>query len=276
MDDLTRLSINQVTTRSQWTLAQAIEGYARHQVPGIGIFRDMLAECGVLKACGLIRDTGLAVASLCAGGRFAAADANSWQDILDDNRRAIEEAHALGAQCLVLIGGGLPPGSKDLPGARARYRDGVAALLGDAASAGVRLGIEPQHPMSAADRGCISTLAQANDICDALGDVGGDTVGIVFDLYHLWWEPGVEAQIVRGKGRFSLFHLNDWLSPTENTRNQRGMMGDGVIDIPRLRGLIEEAGYDGFNEVEIMNSDLWKMDPDDLVRLCIERYRTVV
>jgi sugar phosphate isomerase/epimerase len=276
MDDLSRLSINQVTTRGQWNLAQAIEAYARHQVPGIGIFRDMLDDCGTQKAVGLIRDTGLEVASLCAGGRFAAADQSNWQSCIDDNRRAIDDADKLGAQCLVLIGGGLPPGSKDLPGARARYRDGVAKILDEATAAGVRLGIEPQHPMSAADRGCISTLAQANDICDALGDKAGDTVGIVFDLYHLWWEPGVEEQIARARGRFCLFHLNDWLSPTDATRNQRGMMGDGVIDIPRLRGLIEDAGYDGFNEVEIMNSELWKMDPDDLVRLCIERYRSVV
>ncbi len=274
MAAIERLSINQVTTRAQWSLAEAIEGYARHGVPAIGIFRDMLDECGLERAVSLIGDTGLKVASLCAGGRFATATKSTWRECIDDNRRAIEEAHAIGADCLVLIGGGLPPGSKDLSGARARFQDGVAEILSDARAAGVALGIEPQHPMSASDRGCLSGLALANDMCDALGDRGGDTVGVVIDVYHVWWEHGLEQQIARARGRIRMFHLNDWLSPTESTRNQRGMMGDGVIDLPRLRKLVEAAGYDGFHEVEIMNSDLWKMNPDELVRLCIDRYVT--
>ncbi len=274
MADLSRLSINQVTTQGQWSLSEAIEGYARHNVPAIGIFRDMLEECGLDRAVSLIRDSGLRVASLCAGGRFAAATEVTWKDCLDDNRRAIEEAQAIRAQCLVLIGGGLPPGSKDIKGARARFQEGVAEILDDARSAGVALGIEPQHPMSAADRGCLSGLALANDMCDALGDRGGDTVGVVIDVYHVWWEHRLDEEIARSKGRIRMFHLNDWLSPTDSTRNQRGMMGDGIIDLPRLRKAVEAAGYDGFHEVEIMNSDLWQMDPDELVRVCIERYET--
>lgn len=276
MPPIEKLAINQGTIK-QWSLEQAVDGIVRHNVPAIGIFRDKLAECGVAKGAKLVRDAGLAVTSLCAGGRFAPAIGDAWIDIIDDNRRAIEETHALGAGCLVVIGGGLPPASKDLPGARARIRDGLAEILPDANAAGVTIAIEPQHPMSAADRGCISTLAQANDIRDSLRTVpGGEDVGIVFDMYHLWWEPDLEDQIARAAGRIRLVQVCDWLNPTTATRFQRGMMGDGIVDIPRLREAIEATGYDGFNEIEIFSEHWWQQDPDELVRICIERYAAFV
>jgi len=270
MPDIDRLAINQVTTRGQWTLAEAIEGYARHGIGAIGIFRDKLAECGLEKAAGLVRDNGMTVTSLCAAGWFGPAEGDRWQAAIDDNRRAIEEAHRLEARCLVTIGGGLPPGSKDIGGARRRFRDGVAEILDDARAAGVAIGIEPLNPMLAGDRDCVSTLAYANDLCDELGA----GVGVVVDLFHIWWEPDLEEQIARAAGRILAFHICDWLVPTRATQNSRGMMGDGVIDIPRMRRAVEAAGYDGYNEVEIMSTDWWRHDPDELIATCIERHRS--
>lgn len=276
MPSLEKLALNQGTIR-QWSLEQAVDGFVRHGVPAIGIFRDKLAECGVERGARLVRDAGLTVTSMCAGGRFAPAIGGGWADIIDDNRRAIEETHALGAGCLVVIGGGLPPDSKDLPGARERIRDGLAEILPEANAAGITLAIEPQHPMSASDRGCISSLFQANEICDSLlSEPGGETVGIVFDMYHLWWEPGLEDQVTRATGRIRLIQVCDWLNPTTATRFQRGMMGDGIVDIPRLREAIEATGYDGFNEIEIFSEHWWQQDPDELVRICIERYTEFV
>jgi len=270
MPEIDRLAINQVTTRGQWTLAEAIDGYARHGVRAIGIFRDMLAECGLDEAARRLDGNGMTVTSLCAAGWFGPAAGDRWQAALDDNRRAIEAAHRLGARCLVTIGGGLPPGSKDIHGARQRVRDGVGEILPDARAAGVAIGIEPLNPMTAGDRDCVSTLAFANDLCDELGP----DVGVVVDLFHLWWEPDLEEQIARASGRILAFHICDWTVPTLATRNSRGMMGDGVIDIARLRGVVEAAGYDGYNEVEIMSDVWWKRDPDELIATCIDRHRS--
>lgn len=272
MPDIERLAINQITTRGQWGLREAIENYAKHGVRAIGIFRDMLADCGLDEAVRLVEGNGMTVTSLCAAGMFGhAGDAASWQAALDDNRRAIADAAALGARCLVMIGGGLAPGSKDLPGARKRFRDGVGEVLPDARAAGVGLGLEPLHPMSI-ERGCISTLKEVNDICDEVGE----GAGVVVDLYHSWWEPGLEDQIARAKGRIRAFHICDWLVPTKLTQNERGMMGDGVVDIPRLRAAVEAAGYDGYNEVEIFSNDWWKRDPQEVVGTCIEAHARFV
>ncbi|MGH2690495.1 MAG: sugar phosphate isomerase/epimerase family protein, partial [Actinomycetota bacterium] len=184
-----------------------------------------------------------------------------------------DEAAALGARCLVLVVGGLPPGSKDLAGARAQVRDGIGALLPHARAAGVPLALEPLHPMYAADRACVNTLAQANDLCDDLGE----GLGIALDVYHVWWDPDLEAQIRRSGRRILAFHICDWLVPTTDLLLDRGMMGDGIIDLPRIRGWVEAAGYRGFYEVEIFSRDnWWKRNPDEVVRVCQERYRMVV
>ncbi len=273
MPEIDKLSINQATTREQWSLGEAVEGYARHGVRGISIWRDKLQECGLGEAARLLADHGMTVTGLCRGGMFPASGPSALQAALDDNRRAVDEAVAVGARCLVLVVGGLPNGSKDMAGARGMVRDGIAALLPYARAANMALAIEPLHPMYAADRACVNTMAHANDLCDELGA----GLGIAVDVYHVWWDPGLEAEIRRaGRERILAFHICDWLVPTRDLLLDRGMMGDGVIDIPRIRGWVEEAGYDGYHEVEIFSADnWWKRNPDDVVRTCIERYQTV-
>jgi sugar phosphate isomerase/epimerase len=257
------LSLNTATVKKQWNLAQIIDGCARHEIRGIAPWRDQLGAMGVKQAASAIRSHGLVVTGLCRGGFFTAKD---WRD---DNRRAIEEAHALGAQCLVLVVGGLLPGSKDILKSRKAVRDGIAEILPEARKAGVPLAIEPLHPMQAAERACINTLEQALDICDELGE----GIGVALDVYHVWWDPKLESQIRRaGKERILAYHICDWLVPTRDLLNDRGMMGDGVIDLPRIRGWVEGAGYAGFQEVEIFSElDWWKRDPDEVLRTCVER-----
>jgi sugar phosphate isomerase/epimerase len=259
------LSLNTATVKAQWTLAQAIEGCARHGIRGIAPWRDKLAEMGVKQAASAIRAHGLEVTGLCRGGFFTAKD---WRD---DNRRAIAEAHELGARCLVLVVGGLLPGSKDLAAARERVKEGIAAILPEARQAGVPLAIEPLHPMQAADRACINTLEQALDLCDALGE----GIGVAVDVYHLWWDPKLEQQIRRaGRNRILAYHICDWLVPTRDLLNDRGMMGDGVIDLPRIRAWVEAAGYGGFHEVEIFSERVWwRRDADEVLAVCKERHR---
>jgi sugar phosphate isomerase/epimerase len=259
------LSLNTATVKAQWNLAQAIEGCARHGIRGISPWRDKLAEMGLQKAAAAIRAHDLNVTGLCRGGFFTAKD---W---LDDNRRAIEEAHALEADCLVLVVGGLPAGSKDLSKARERIKESIAMILPEARAAGVPLAIEPLHPMQAADRACVNTLEHALDLCDALGE----GVGVAVDVYHVWWDPKLEEQIARaGRKRILAYHVCDWRVPTRDLLNDRGMMGDGVIDLPRIRGWVEASGYAGMHEVEIFSAlDWWRRDPDEVLKTCVERFR---
>jgi sugar phosphate isomerase/epimerase len=264
--------------REQWSLAQCIEGCARHGIRGISPWRDKLAEYGTAKAARHIREARLTVTGLCRGGMFPAADAAGRRAAIEDNKRAIDDAAALNAQCLVLVVGGMPQGSKDLAGARQQVQDGIAAVLEHARAAKVPLAIEPLHPMYAADRACVNTLAQALDICDALGSKAGDGhLGVAVDVYHVWWDPDLARQIARAGSRVLAFHICDWLVPTSDLLLDRGMMGDGVIDIPAIRGMVEDAGYRGFCEVEIMSANnWWRRDPDEVLRSCVERHRTVV
>jgi sugar phosphate isomerase/epimerase len=278
MRDLARdtrfLSINTATVRAQWNLRQAIDGVARAGIPGIAPWRDQLQAMGVAAAAQAIRAHGLTVTGLCRGGMFTSFDRAGLMRALDDNRRAVDEAAALGAQCLVLVVGGLAPNSRDLAGARELVRDGIAALLPHARAANMPLAIEPLHPMYAADRACINTLAQANDLCDALGP----GLGVAIDVYHVWWDPDLAREIARAgaAGRILAFHVCDWLVPTRDLLNDRGMMGDGVIDLRRLRGWVEAAGYAGFCEVEIFSAETWwKRPPEQVLATCIERYRRV-
>jgi sugar phosphate isomerase/epimerase len=256
------LSLNTATVRKQWSLAQIIDGCARHGIRGISPWRDQVAAMGLKDAARAIRSLDLAVTGLCRGGFFTAKD---WRD---DNRRAIEEAQELGAQCLVLVVGGLPPGSKDLNSARRQIRDGIAAILPEARKAGVPLAIEPLHPMQAAERACVNTLEQALDICDELGE----GIGVACDVYHVWWDPKLEAQIRRAARRILAYHICDWLVPTRDLLNDRGMMGDGVIDLPLIRSWVQSAGYAGFQEVEIFSErEWWQRDPDEVLETCKQR-----
>ena len=257
------LSLNTATVRKQWNLAQSIDGCARHGIRGISPWRDQVAAMGLKEAVNAIRSHDLEVTGLCRGGFFTAKD---WKA---DNLRAIEEAHEFGAQCLVLVVGGLPAGSKDIRGARQQVRDGIAAILPEARKAKVPLAIEPLHPMQAAERACINTLEQALDLCDGLGE----GIGVACDVYHVWWDPKLEAQLKRaGRERLLAYHICDWLVPTRDLFTDRGMMGDGVIDLPLIRSWVERAGYAGFQEVEIFSElDWWKRDPDEVLRTCKER-----
>ena len=256
------LSLNTATVRKQWNLAQMIDGCARHGIRGISPWRDQVAQMGLSQARKSIREKNLVVTGLCRGGFFTAKD---WKD---DNLRAIEEAHELNAQSLVLVVGGLLQGSKDLRRSRDAVRDGIAAILPEARKAGVPLAIEPLHPMQAAERACINTLEQALDLCDALGE----GLGVAVDVYHVWWDPKLQAQLKRAGRRILGYHICDWLSPTRDLLNDRGMMGDGVIDLPLIRSWVESAGYAGFQEVEIFSElDWWKRDPDEVLRTCKER-----
>jgi sugar phosphate isomerase/epimerase len=277
------LSLNTATVREQWTLAEIIEGCVRHGIRTITPWRDQVAKDGLKATASLLRETGIRLSGYCRGGMFPATDAAGRSAARDDNRRAVDEALALGAPCIVLVVGGLPkradgrPASKDLAGARAQVRDGVAELLEYARPAGMPLAIEPLHPMYAADRACVNTMAQANDLCDELGE----GVGVVVDVYHVWWDPLLREQIARagavrwsdGSSRLRAFHLCDWLVPTRDMLLDRGMMGDGVIDLPQIRGWMEDAGYRGAHEVEIFSAqDWWKRPPDEVLETCKARH----
>ena len=269
-----RISLNTATVREQWSLRESIEGCARHGIGGISPWRDKLHDCGVDEAVRLIEGHGLTVTGLCRGGGFPAANEAGRQAALDDNRRAVDEAIAIGARCLVLVAGGLPEGSKDIASAREQVRDGIAATLEYATSCGMPLAIEPLHPMYAADRACVNTMGHANDLCDELGR----GLGIAVDVYHVWWDPALELEIQRaGKERLLAFHLCDWLVPTKDLLLDRGMMGDGVIDISEIRSWVEAAGYDGFCEVEIFSAEnWWRKDANEVMRTIIQRCNSTV
>ena len=271
-NDKSRLAINSATVKA-WSLEQLVEGCARAGISAIAPWRDIVQAAGVESAGSLIRSAGLAVTCLCRGGLFPAADEAGRRAALDDNRRAVDEAAGIGARCLVLIAGGLPKGSKDIARAQAQVRDGLAALLPYARQAGVPLAIEPLHPMYAADRACVNTLAHANDLCDQLGN----GLGIALDVYHVWWDPDLPRQIVRAGKRIITYHVCDWLVPTRDLLLDRGMPGDGVIDLRSIRAMVEATGYAGHCDVEIFSAqNWWKREPSEVLRICLERHQTVV
>jgi sugar phosphate isomerase/epimerase len=266
-----RLSINLATVREQWNLREAVEACARLGIAAVDPWRDQVAAIGLEASVRAIKDTGMKVSGYCRGGMFPAADQVGRQAAIDDNKRAIDEASALGAECLVLVVGGLPKGWRDIAGARRMVQDGIAAILPYARSHNMPLAIEPLHPMYAADRACVNTLGQALDLCDALD--GG--VGVAIDTYHVWWDPDLAAQIARAGAakRILAYHICDWLVPTRDLLLDRGMMGDGVIDLANIGAMIEKAGYNGFIEVEIFSAaDWWKRPGDEVLRICIERF----
>ena len=287
------LSINTATLRGAGTLDRIIEACARHDIRAISPWRDQVHAIGLERTVQLVRGHGLALSGYCRGGMFPAMDAAGRAAALDDNRRAVDEAKSLDAECLVLVVGSLPgalagtPSSKDLFAARRDVRDGIAATLEYARSVGMPLAIEPLHPMYAADRACVNTIEQALDLCDAIdphpaqvdsASARPAALGVAVDVYHVWWDPKLEAQIARaGRARLHAFHVCDWLVPTRDLLNDRGMMGDGVIEIPRIRAWMEAAGFAGYSEVEIFSSEnWWKRPADEVVETCIERHRSAV
>ncbi len=264
--DVSRLSLNQKTTEN-WGLREAVEGCVRAEIPYIGLWREKVAEVGLSGAARLVREAGLRVSSLCRGGMFPATTAAERRARLDDNRRAVDEAATLGTDVLVLVCGASP--DRDLAAARAMVEDGIRWLAPYALQRGVKLGIEPMHPMFAAERSVIVTLAQALDIAEGFES---DQVGLVIDVYHVWWDPELYREIERSAGHILGFHVNDWLRGGGDPLMSRGMMGDGVIELRRVRKTVEAAGYAGPIEVEIFNEGVWAMPGDDALELLKERY----
>lgn len=266
MQDLARLSLNQATTQ-YWSVREAAEGCLRAGIPAIGLWRHKVAETGLHESARIVRDTGLRVSSLCRGGWFPAASPAERQARIDDNRSAIEEAAELGTDVLVLVCGPAP--DSDIAAARHMVEDAIALLLPYAEEHRVQLAIEPLHPMFAADRSVIVTLAEANRL---IAHFNSKTLGVIVDVYHVWWDPDVYTQITRAAGHILGFHISDWLVPPPDHVNGRGMMGDGVIELRRLRNAVEATGYAGAIEVEIFNQALWEMPGDELLDLMCQRY----
>lgn len=268
---LPRFSLNQATTRG-WPLRGLVEGCAAAGVPGVGLWREPVAEVGVRETARLVRDAGLAVTSLCRGGFFTAVDPDERARAYDDNRRAVDEAAALGAEVLVLVSGGLPPGGRDIDRSRAMVADAVAELAPYAVERGVKLAIEPLHPMFCSDRCVVATLRQALDLAAPFPP---GQVGVVVDAYHVWWDPELYTQIGRAgaAGRIHAFQVCDWVTPLPaDALTGRGIMGDGCIELRRMREAVDAAGYAGPIEVEIFNDELWRRPGDEVLSLAIRRY----
>jgi sugar phosphate isomerase/epimerase len=266
LTDYTRLSLNQITTNG-WNLAEAVDGCARAAVPAIGIWRHKLAEIGLAATRRLVRDAGLRVSSICRGGMFPAATREERAARIADNRQAIDEAAELQAETLVLVCGPAP--DRDIGAARRMVEDAIAELAPYARERRVKLGIEPLHPMFAAERSCVASLEEANDLAEKFD---AQTVGVVVDVYHVWWDALLEREVARARGRIQGFHVCDWLVPLPDMLLGRGMMGDGCVDIRRIRSLVEAAGYNGLIEVEIFNQAIWDRPGDEVLRLMKERY----
>ncbi|MHB1248535.1 MAG: sugar phosphate isomerase/epimerase family protein [Polaromonas sp.] len=282
------LSINTATVRKQrgveMPLTTIIDACVQRGITALSPWRDQVAAAGLSTISKLVKTHGLQLSGYCRGGMFPALDAPGLKAARDDNRRAVDEACELNSACLVLVVGSLPgalagnAAHKNIALARSQVHDGIAELLEYAVLNGMPLAIEPLHPMYAADRACINTMEQALDVCDALDPSGSGSLGVAVDVYHVWWDPKLQAQIKRaGKERLLAFHVCDWLTPTTDLLNDRGMMGDGVIDIPRIRGWIEDAGFAGYSEVEIFSTaNWWQRDTGEVLDTCIERHRSTV
>lgn len=277
------LSLNTATVRKQGDLVQIIDACAKHGIRAIDPWRDQVAAAGLDRAARAARDAGLDLSGYCRGGMFT-SDALRRAEVRDDNKRCVDEAKALGAPCIVLVVGGLPqysrPGSeasKDIGAARGQVDESLAEMLDYARQANLPLAIEPLHPAYAADRACVNTTKQALDICDRLDPGRTGMLGVALDVYHIWWDPELTGQIARaGKDRLLAFHVCDWLVPTRDILNDRGMMGDGVIDIKSVRNAVEAEGFAGYSEIEIFSNEWWGRSMDEVLRTCIERHRTVV
>jgi sugar phosphate isomerase/epimerase len=277
------LSLNTATVRKQGDLVQIIDACARHGIRAIDPWRDQVAAVGLDRAARAVREAGLELSGYCRGGMFT-SDAARRIEVREDNRRTVDEAKALGAPCVVLVVGGLPqysrPGSavsKDIVAARAQVEDAIAEMMDYARGAKMPLAIEPLHPAYAADRACVNTTEQALDICDRLDPGRTGALGVALDVYHIWWDPDVLPQIRRAaKDRLLAFHVCDWLVPTKDILNDRGMMGDGLIDIKSLRAAVEAEGVAGYSEIEIFSEGWWTRPMDEVLQTCIQRHRTVV
>jgi len=267
---ISRLSFNQITAERA-TLKEVVDACARHGVPYVAVWRHKLARVGLKAAACLLRDAGIRVSSVCRGGMFPAATREERAARIEENRRAVDQAAVLGAEVLVLVCGAAP--DKDIAAARRMVADGIAELVPYARERGVRLGIEPMHPGFAAERSCITTLREARRLAEQF-DLS--TVGVVADVYHIWWDPELYDELARAADRLVGFHVSDWLVPVRDILMNRGMMGDGVVELRRIREAVERTGYVDPIEVEIFNEAVWSMPLDTLLPLVKERFLSCV
>jgi sugar phosphate isomerase/epimerase len=257
MNRLNRLCVHTITTKPL-TLEECLAEYPKRGITGITIWRQALEGRDPAATGRRARDAGLEIVSLCRGGFFPGTTAAARRAAADDNLRAVEQAHALGTPLIVLVCGAVP--GQDLAESRRQIAEGIATVLPAARQAGVTLAIEPLHPMYAADRSAVNTMRQAHEICDGLGSPAG--LGIAIDVYHVWWDPELKSQIELAgrKGWLSAFHICDWLTPTKDLLNDRGLMGEGCIDIAAISRWVDAAGFTGHREVEIFSDRWWAGD----------------
>jgi sugar phosphate isomerase/epimerase len=266
--DFSRLCIHTITTKP-WSLEEAAKKYSDTGITGISVWRDTLEGSDIKSKGQMLREYGLQIVSLVRGGFFASANETKRTNAIKDNQKAIDDAHTLGAPLLVLVCGADPKQSFDKSKEQISY--GIKKILPKAESLGIKLGIEPLHPMYADSRSAITTLKQANDFVEKLNS---PWLGVVIDVYHVWWDPMLIKEILRcGKlGKIFAFHINDWKVPTEDLLYDRGLMGEGCIDIPKIRNCVENAGFDGFHEVEIFSTKYWQSDQDEFLEKIKEAY----
>ncbi|HYC72884.1 MAG TPA: sugar phosphate isomerase/epimerase family protein [Opitutaceae bacterium] len=269
LPDLSRLCVHTITTKP-WAIEAAAAKFAAAGVKGITVWRDTLAGRDIGRTGQMLRDHGLSIVSLCRGGFFPARAEADRQKAIDDNRRAIAEAQALGAPLIVLVCGAVP--GQPLAESRRQIVEGIAAVLPDCQAAGVKLAIEPLHPMYADSRSAVNTLGQANDMVEQLRS---PLVGVAADVYHLWWDPALETEIARcGRlGALFAYHVCDWRTPTVDLLNDRGLMGEGCIPLRQIRRWVEATGFRGFNEVEVFSTRWWAADQDDYLATIVKAYR---
>ena len=267
--DLSKLCIHTITTKP-WQIEESAKNFATAGVKGITVWRDALTGRNVKKTGDLLRGYDLSIVSLARGGFFPSVDKKKRKEAIDDNRKAIEEAYELGTKLIVLVCGADP--AQPLETSRKQIQEGIETLIPEASAAGVQLAIEPLHPMYADTRSAINTLEQANDMTEA---IKSPWVGVAVDVYHLWWDNNLEKEIKRcGKNKALLaFHICDWKSPTVDMLNDRGLMGEGCIDIKKIRSWVEATGFDGFNEVEIFSTEYWKQDQAAFLKQIIKGYK---
>ncbi len=268
IQDFSKLCIHTMTTQP-WSLRQAVDGFTKAGVPAITVWRQALEPLGAAESAKILSDSGLEVVSLCRGGFFPADTESGRLAAIDDNRKAIEEAAEIGAPLIVLVCGAVP--GMPLTEARKQIAEGIQTVLPQAQAAGVKLAIEPLHPMYADSRSAINTLAQANDMVEA---IGSGCVGVAVDVYHLWWDPDLQREIQRAGKSIFAYHICDWRTPTRDILNDRAIMGEGCNNLPEIRQWVQEAGFSGYNEVEIFSTELWAGDQAELVERIKAAYLT--
>jgi sugar phosphate isomerase/epimerase len=270
LNDISRLCLHTMTTRP-WNLEACIRNYAEAGIHGITIWRNVLENQDICHAATMLDDFGMQVVSLCRGGFFPSVSKENRRKAIDDNLQALEQAAALGAPLIVLVCGADP--QQPLEKSRDQIREGILRILPEAKQTGIKLAIEPLHPMYAADRSAINTLRQANDLAQ---EINSSQVGVAIDVYHLWWDPDLRQEIIRcgENGKILAFHVSDWKVPTVDFLNDRGLMGEGCIDIPAIRSWVESAGFRGFVEAEIFSEAWWNTDQIEYLEKIKHAYLT--